>query len=135
MTHRFPAWLIAALISTTALAGCSQSPETTHNRNTNTPVYARLCENTFTHARARDEYCAIDDASHGEVHKQADASDTALDSPYTAIWVPIDTNTPTTLPAISEPVDTAQYDSTRTPPEGDVHIITVDPDGTYELEP
>ena len=94
-------------------------------------MYAQLCENTFTHTRARDEYCAIDDASQGEMHTPTGASDPALDSPYAAIWVHIDTHTPDTLPAISEPVNTVQYDSTRTPPEGDVHIITVAPDGTY----
>lgn len=135
MAHRFPAWFITTLIGTTALVGCTHASETAnHYHDTTTPIYAQLCENTFTHTRARDEYCAIDDASQGEVHNPTGASDAALDSPYAAIWVRIDTHTPETLPAISEPVNTVQYNSTRTPPTGDVHIITVDPDGTYSLE-
>lgn len=136
MAHRFPAWITAALVSATALTGCTHASKTTsHRHDTTTPMYAQLCENTFTHTRARDEYCAIDDASQGEVHNPTGASDAALDSPYAAIWVRIDTHTPDTLPAISEPVNTAQYDNTCTPPTGDVHIITIAPDGTYELEP
>lgn len=134
MAHRFPAWITAALVSATALTGCAQTPEATHHHDTATPTYIQLCENTFTHTRARDEYCAIDDASQGEMHNPTGASDAALDSPYAAIWVHIDAHTPETLPAISEPVDTVHYDSTRTPPEGDVHIITVDPGGAYSLE-
>lgn len=135
MTHRFPTWLIAALMGTTLLTGCTHASETAnHYHDTTTPMYAQLCENTFTHTRARDEYCAIDDASQGEMHTPTGTSDAALDSPYAAIWVRIDTHTPETLPAISEPVNTVQYNSTRTPPTGDVHIITVDPDGTYSLE-
>lgn len=135
MAHRFSALLAAALMSAVALTGCTQSPEATHSHDPSTPMYAQLCENTFTHTRARDEFCAINDASHGEVHNQPSDADASLDSPYAAIWVRIDTHTPDTLPAISEPVNTAQYDNTRTPPTGDVHIITIAPDGTYELEP
>lgn len=134
MTHRFSAWITAALMGATTLTGCTQAPETTHSHDTTTPIYAQLCENTFTHARARDEFCAIDDASHGEVHNQPSDADTSLDSPYAAVWVPVDDHTPNTLPAISESLDTIEH-STRTPPEGDMHIITIAPDGTYELEP
>ena len=135
MAHRFPAWFITTLIGTTALVGCTHASETAnHYHDTTTPMYAQLCENTFTHTRARDEYCAIDDASQGEMHTPTGASDTPLDSPYAAVWVPLNDRTPDILPAISESLDAIEH-STRTPPTGDVHIITVDPDGTYELEP
>ena len=130
MAHRFPAWFITTLMGAVALAGCTQAPEATHSHDPSTPTYIQLCENTFTHARARDEFCAIDDASHGEVHSSTNTSDTPLDSPYAAVWVPVDNHTPNTLPAISESLDTIKH-STRTPPEGDVHIITASPDGTY----